>query len=65
MHPAVLHNIIVSCNLESQIIEGQKTDAGIFHIKRKMQEKETKHFRVDENGVLWFKDRLVVPKMRS
>jgi hypothetical protein len=27
-----------------------------------MQEEETKHFRVDENGVLWFKDRLVVPK---
>ena len=27
-----------------------------------MKEKETKHFRIDENGVLWFKDRLVVPK---
>jgi hypothetical protein len=62
MHPAVLHNIIISCNLESQIIEDQKTDVGISHIKRKMQEEETKHFRVDENGVLWFKDRLVVPK---
>ena len=27
-----------------------------------MKEQETKHFRIDENGVLWFKDRLVVPK---
>ena len=27
-----------------------------------MKEQETKHFRVDEKGVLWFKDRLVVPK---
>jgi hypothetical protein len=35
---------------------------GVFHIKRKMKEQETKHFRVDEKGILWFKDRLVVPK---
>ena len=27
-----------------------------------MKEQETKHFRVDERGVLWFKNRLVVPK---
>ena len=27
-----------------------------------MQEQETKHFRLDEKGVLWFEDRLVVPK---
>jgi hypothetical protein len=27
-----------------------------------MKEQETKHFLVDEDGVLWFKDRLVVPK---
>ena len=27
-----------------------------------MKEEETKHFWVDENGILWFKDRLVVPK---
>ena len=27
-----------------------------------MKEQETKHFRIDENGVLWFKDRLIVPK---
>jgi hypothetical protein len=62
MHPAVLHNITVSCSLETRIIEGQKTDVGIFHIKIKMKEVETKHFRVDEKGILWFDDRLVVPK---
>jgi hypothetical protein len=38
---------------------------GVFHIKRKMKEQETKHFWVDEKGVLWFKDRLVVPKDRE
>ena len=62
LHPAVLHSITLSCSLESKIIELQKTDVGVFHIKRKMKEQETKHFHVDEKGVLWFKDRLVVPK---
>ena len=62
LHPAVLHNITVSCSLETKIIEHQKTDVGIFHIKRKMKEKDTKHFRPEERGVLWFnKDRLAVP----
>jgi hypothetical protein len=48
--------------LESKIIEGYKTDKGIFHIKEKMKKEPTKHFRVDEQGVLWFDYRLVVPK---
>ena len=65
LHPVVHYNITVSCTLQSRIIELQKTDPGVFHIKRKMKEQETKHFRVDENDVLWFKDRLVVPKDRE
>ena len=65
LHTVVLHNIIFSCSLEGKIIKLQKIDVGIFCIKRKMQEKETKHFRLDERGVLWFEDRLVVPKDRE
>ena len=37
MHPAVLHSIQISCSLKSRIIEGQKTDKGIFYIKEKMK----------------------------
>jgi hypothetical protein len=62
MHPVVLHSIQISCSLETKIIEGQKTDKGIFHIKEKIKEEPSKHFRVDEQDVLWFDDRLVVPK---
>jgi hypothetical protein len=62
LHPTVLHNIHISCTLESKIIECQKTDKGIFHIKKKIKRELTKHFRVDEQGVLRFEDRLVVPK---
>jgi hypothetical protein len=62
MHPAVLHSIQISCSLESKIMEGQRTDKGIFHIKRKIKEEPSKYFRVDECDMLWFDDRLVVPK---
>jgi hypothetical protein len=65
LHPAVLYNITVSCTLKSRIIKLQKTDPGVFHIKRKMKEQETTQFRVDEEGVLWFKDRLVVLRTES
>jgi carboxypeptidase C (cathepsin A) len=56
---------MVSCSLESKIIELQKTDLGVHHIKRKMKEQEAKHFQIDEKGVLWSNDRLVVPKDRE
>ena len=38
LHPVVLHNITISCSLESKIIELQKMDVGVFYIKRKMKE---------------------------
>jgi len=65
MHPLVLHQIALESSLRNRVIELQQTDVGIHHIKWKMKEEETKHFRVDENGILWFKDRLVVPKNRE
>jgi len=65
MHPLVLHQIALESSLRNRVIELQQTDAGIHHIKRKIREEETKHFRVDENGILLFKDRLVVPKDRE
>jgi hypothetical protein len=52
LYPVVLHNIIVDCSLRSQIIELQKIDVGVFHIKQKMKEQETKHFRVNNKGIL-------------
>jgi len=65
MHPLVLHQIALESSLRNRVIELQQTNVGIHHIKRKMKEEETKHFRVDENGILWFKDRLVVLKDRE
>jgi hypothetical protein len=52
LHPVVLHNIHISCTLESKISDGQKTNKGIFYIKEKMNKEPTKHFGLDEQGVL-------------
>jgi len=62
MHPLVLHQIAFESSIRNRAIELQQSDVGIKHIKRKMKEEATKHFRVDENRILWFKDRLIVPK---
>jgi hypothetical protein len=37
-----------SSGWKSKIIDGQKIDKGIFHIKEKMKKEPTKYFRVDE-----------------
>jgi len=37
MHPEVLCHIQLSCSLESQVIEVQKSDKGVSHIKEKIK----------------------------
>jgi hypothetical protein len=50
--------------LRGEIIAAQKNDAGMAHIKRRIQEGDSKVacFYEDAEGTLWFKDRLVVPR---
>jgi hypothetical protein len=50
--------------LRGEIIAAQSGDEGVAHIKRRLTEGDPKvnYFRVDNEGTLWFKDRLVVPK---
>ncbi|WVZ76545.1 hypothetical protein U9M48_024512 [Paspalum notatum var. saurae] len=45
-----------------EIIAAQKQDKGMAHIRDEINEKKKACFRLDEEGVLWFKNRLVVPK---
>jgi hypothetical protein len=62
-----LFNIILTLTLRGEIIATQKNDAGLAHIKRRIQEGEPKVacFHEDAEGTLWFKDRLVVPKKEA
>jgi hypothetical protein len=48
--------------LQQRIVDAQKTDKGMKHIQEKMEAGKETCFRKDDQGVLWFKDRIVVPK---
>jgi hypothetical protein len=50
--------------LRGEIIAAQSSDEEGTHIKRRLIESDPKvnYFRVDDEGTLWFKDHLVVPK---
>jgi hypothetical protein len=63
----LLFNITLTPTLKGEIIAAQKNDAGMAHIKRRIQEGDPKvaYFREEAEGTLWFKDILVVPKREA
>jgi hypothetical protein len=58
-----LNNITFTPVLRDEIIVAQKNDEGMTHLRRRLLEGDPKvnFFREDAEGILWFKDRLVVP----
>jgi hypothetical protein len=48
--------------LRGEIIAAQQQDIGVSHIKRRFAEGDpiVNYFHVDDEGMLWFKDRIVV-----
>src|SRR5947207_4884970 len=64
-HGAVLNLELVPA-LREQIITAQRNDKGIAHIRRRLgNAKILMGFKQDQDGVVWFKNRLVVPKDRE
>ncbi|WVZ58395.1 LOW QUALITY PROTEIN: hypothetical protein U9M48_008672 [Paspalum notatum var. saurae] len=59
---AELYNLIIEPTLKEQVIAAQKQDKGMAHIREGISEKKRACFTLDDQGVLWFKNRLVVPK---
>jgi hypothetical protein len=51
--------------LERDIKEAQKYDEKISEIHQLISEGKRKDFREDAKGVIWFKDRLCVPDIKS
>jgi hypothetical protein len=45
-----------------RIIDAQMTDKGMKYIHEKMGARKANCFRKDDQGVIWFKDSIVVPK---
>ncbi|WVZ94101.1 hypothetical protein U9M48_040038 [Paspalum notatum var. saurae] len=57
-----LYSLIIEPTIKDQIIVAQKQDKGMAHIREGLDEKKRTCFTLDDQGVLWFKNRLVVPK---
>ena len=59
-----LANLVLIPTLRDQIILAQKLDKGMNKIRQRLEENDTRVecFHQDKDGVLWFKNRLVVPK---
>jgi hypothetical protein len=51
--------------LEQDIRKGQKDDKKINEIRQLIKDGKGKDFREDAEGVVWFKDRLCVPDIKS
>jgi hypothetical protein len=48
--------------LLQRIIDAQRNDEGMKHIHEKMEAGKANCFRRDDQGVVWFNNRIVVPK---
>jgi hypothetical protein len=57
--------IEVEPTLEQEICKGQIGDAKILEIKDLMAEGRGLDFTVDEQGTIWFKNRICVPEIDS
>ncbi|WVZ82042.1 hypothetical protein U9M48_029354 [Paspalum notatum var. saurae] len=57
-----LYNISIEPTLRDLIVEAQKHDPGMAHIREGIAEAKRDCFTLDNQEVLWFKNRLVVPK---
>ena len=59
-----LANIVLTPTLRDQVIAAQKDNIGMEKIRQKLRENDPRVacFHLDGEGVLWFKNRLVVPK---
>ncbi|WVZ58265.1 LOW QUALITY PROTEIN: hypothetical protein U9M48_008551, partial [Paspalum notatum var. saurae] len=55
-------DLIIEPTLKEQIIAAQKQDKGMAYIREGIDEKKNACFTLDDQGVLWFKNHLVVPK---
>jgi hypothetical protein len=57
-----LNNIALIPSIKEDVIATQRTDIGMSHLHRRLELGEAQCFRQDVEGVLWFKNRLVLPK---
>jgi hypothetical protein len=57
-----LNNRALIPTIKEDIIAAQRTDVGMGHLRQRMESGEAQCFQQDADGVMWFKNRLVVLK---
>jgi hypothetical protein len=57
-----LNNIALILTIKEDIIAAQRTDVGMGHLHQRIESGEAQCFRQDADGVLQFKDLLMIPK---
>jgi hypothetical protein len=57
-----LNNKALISIIKEDVITAQRTDVGMGHLHRRLELGEAQCFRQDADGVLWFKDHLMVLK---
>jgi hypothetical protein len=57
-----LNNIALILTIKEDTIAAQRTDVGMGHLHQRLELGEAQCFRQDVDGVLWFKDHLMVLK---
>jgi hypothetical protein len=57
-----LTQLMLESVLQQKIIDAQRSDKGMKHIHEKIEASKANCFRKYDQGVLWFNDRIVVPK---
>jgi hypothetical protein len=62
----IQHGTLNQLKLESillqKIIDAQRSDKGMKHIHEKIEASKANCFRKDDQGIVWFNNRIVVPK---
>jgi hypothetical protein len=62
----IQYGTLTQLKLESvllqKIIDAQRNDKGMKHIHEKIEADKANFFKKDDQGIIWFNDRIVVPK---
>jgi hypothetical protein len=57
-----LNQLKLESILLQKIIDAQRSDKGMKHIHEKIKVSKANCFRKDDQGIVWFDNRIVVPK---
>jgi hypothetical protein len=62
IHHGTLNQLKVESILLQRIIDAQRSDKGMKHIHEKIEADKANCFRKDNQGIVWFNNRIIVPK---